>query len=100
MNTVTFILIALAVVVILACVIYALYRDNKKLKQEKKALENELNGMRESFKQYEKYINEILKIKGQSQEIKDRIKEAKTDEEINAIIADIVTANNVQVNKD
>ena len=102
MNTFTIILVLFAVFVTMGGVIYALYRDNKKQKQEIKELKNEINSARENVKQLSNFIKNSDKIRKEEKQIAEKIKEAKSDEEVHNIINDIIALNNnrVQNNED
>ena len=102
MNTLTIVLVLFAVFAIMGGVIYALYRDNKKQKQEIKELKNEINSARENVKQLTNFIKNSDKIRKEEKQIAEKIKEAKSDEEVHNIINDIIALNNnrVQNNED
>ena len=51
MNTLTIILVMLAIIVIMGGVIYALIRDKKAQKKEIQELKNEINSARENVRQ-------------------------------------------------
>ena len=89
MNPLTIWFIVIAIIAIMGGVIYALIRDCKKQKQEIKELKNELNSARENVKQLSLFIK-----------IAEKIKEAKTDEEVHNIINDIIALNNSRVQND
>lgn len=102
MNTLTIILAMVAIIAIMGGVIYALIRDDKKRKQEIKELKNELNSARENVKQLTNFIKNSDKIRKEEKQIAEKIKEAKSDEEVYNIINDIIALNNnrVQNNED
>ena len=97
MNTVTIILVMLAIIVIMGAVIYALIRDRKAQKKEIQELKNEIISARENVKQLTDFIRNSDKIRKEEREIAEKIKEAKTDEEVHNIINDIITLNNSRV---
>ena len=100
MNTLTIILIMFAVIVIMGGIIYALIRDRKAQKKEIHSLNNELNSARENVRQLSEYIKNSDKIRKEEKEIAEKIKEAKTDEEVHNIINDIIALNNNRVQND
>ena len=97
MNTVTIILVMLAIIVMCGAVIYALIKDRIKQKKEIQELNNELNSARENVRQLSEYIKNSDKIRKEEKEIAEKIKEAKTDEEVHNIINDIIALNNSRV---
>jgi biopolymer transport protein ExbB/TolQ len=97
MNTVTIILVMLAIIVIMGGVIYALIRDRKAQKKEIQELKNEIISARENVKQLTDFIRNSDKIRKEEKEIAEKIKEAKTDEEVHSIINDIIALNNSRV---
>ena len=97
MNTVTVILVMLAIIVICGAVIYALIKDHIKQKKEIQELKNEINSARENVKQLSDFIRNSDKIRKEEKEIAEKIKEAKTDEEVHNIINDIIALNNSRV---
>jgi predicted Holliday junction resolvase-like endonuclease len=97
MNTLTIILVMLAIIVIMGGVIYALIRDRKAQKKEIQELKIEINSARENVRQLSEYIKNSDKIRKEEKEIAEKIKEAKTDEEVHNIINDIIALNNNRV---
>ena len=100
MNTVTIILVMLAIIVICGAVIYTLIKDRIKQKKEIQELKNEINSARENVKQLTDFIRNSDKIRKEEKEIAEKIKEAKTDEEVHNIINDIIALNNSRVQND
>ena len=100
MNPLTIWFIVIAIIAIMGGVIYALIRDCKKQKQEIKELQNELNSARENVKQLSDFIRNSDKIRKEEKQIAEKIKEAKTDEEVHNIINDIIALNNNRVQND
>ena len=97
MNTVTIILVMLAIIVMCGAVIYILIKDRIKQKKEIQKLKNEINSARENVKQLSDFIRNSDKIRKEEKEIAEKIKEAKTDEEVHNIINDIIALNNSRV---
>ena len=100
MNTVTIIIVMLAIIVSMGAVIYALIKDRIKQKKEMQDLKNEINSARENVKQLSDFIKNSDKIRKEEKQIAEKIKEAKTDEEVHNIIADIIALNNNRVQND
>ena len=100
MNTVTIILVMLAIIVIMGGIIYALIRDRKAQKKEIQELKNEIISAMENVKQLTDFIRNSDKIRKEEKEIAEKIKEAKTDEEVHNIINDIIALNNSRVQND
>ena len=100
-NTITFILVLLAIIITLCGVIYNLARDKKALKEKVNALNTSLNSARINIEQLSSYIDDIRQIKTDEQRISQKIKEAENDEEVYSIISGIIADNNnrVQNNK-
>ena len=90
----------LAIIVIMGGVIYALIKDRIKQKKEIQELKNEINSARENVKQLTDFIRNSDKIRKEEKQIAEKIKEAKTDEEVHNIINDIIALNNSRVQND
>jgi len=97
MSFVTVALILIAIIAIMGGVIFALIRDIKSLKKENEETKNRLESARVNIEHLSKYIDDLLKIKSDEKSVSQKIKEAKNDEEVFNIIADIVGANNNRV---
>ena len=97
MNAFTIILILLALIVTMIAVIYILIKQNKSNKNEIKSLKTEINSAHENVKQLTDYIRNADKIRKEEKQITEKIKEAKTDEEVYNIINDIIAINNSRV---
>ena len=100
MNTLTIILVMFAIIVMCGAVIYSLIKMLQKNKKEIQSLNNELNSAHENVKQLTDYIRNSDKIRKEEKEIAEKIKEAKTDEEVHSIINDIIALNNNRVQND
>lgn len=100
MNSLTIILVMLAIIVICGAVIYVLIKDRIKQKKEIQELKNEINSARENVKQLTDFIRNSDKIRKEEKQIAEKIKEAKTDEEVHNIINDIIALNNNRVQND
>lgn len=97
---ITVILVLIAVVAIMGGVIYCLIRDRKKQKDEIKELKNIINSEKKNLEQLSEYITKLDNIRKDEKELAAKIKEAKTDEELQKIINDIVALNNDRVQND
>ena len=100
MNTLTIILVMIAIIVTMGGIIYALIRDKKAQKKEIQELKNEINSARENVKQLTDFIRNSDKIRKEEKQIAEKIKEARTDEEVHNIINDIIALNNSRVQND
>lgn len=100
MNTLTLILIMLAIIVMMGAVIYILIRDKKAQKKENEKLSDELTSALANLNSMRDYIEKILAIKADTKTNVEKIKEAKNDEEVINILADIISANNNRVQND
>ena len=85
------------IIVICGVVIYALIKDHIKQKKEIQELKNEIISARENVKQLSDFIRNSDKIRKEEKEIAEKIKEAKTDEEVHNIVNDIIALNNARV---
>ena len=97
MNMVIFYLVILACFVTMAGIITALIRDIKKLKEENRQLNCRLDTARNNVEQLTEYIKNSDRIRKDEKEIAEKIKDAKTDEEVHSIISSIVALNNSRV---
>ena len=98
--TVTLILVLIAVIVTLGGIIYVLVKSTRSKKKEIANLNSRLESAKINIEQLSKYIDKLQKIKSEEKSISNKIKEAKTDEEVFNIIADIVADNNDRVQND
>ena len=94
MNTLTIILILIAVIVTLAAVIWVEHKQIKQLKERKKALETSYQEAQRDIAYLVKHQKEIVEIKTEEAEKLSEVAEAKTDEEIFEIVNNIVALNN------
>lgn len=100
MNTLTVILVLVVVIVTMGGIIYVLAKDKKAKKKEIEQLKDKLESASENLYAMKNYIERILAIKSDTQTTVEKIKEAKTDEEVLSILADIISANNNRVQND
>ena len=100
MNTLTIILVMVAIIVTMGGIIYVLIKDKSRQKKEIQELKNEIISARENVKQLTDFIRNSDKIRKEEKEIAEKIKEAKTDEEVHNIINDIIALNNSRVQND
>ena len=100
MNTLTIILVMLAIIVTMGGVIYSLIKAIQAKKKEINELKTEINSAHENVRQLTDYIKNCDKIRKEEKEIAEKIKEAKTDEEVHNIINDIIAHNNARVQDD
>ena len=97
MNMVIFYLVILACFVTMSGIITALIRDIKKLKEENRQLNCRLDTARNNVEQLTEYIQNSDRIRKDEKKIAEKIKDAKTDEEVHSIISSIVALNNSRV---
>ena len=97
MNRLTFSLFILGCIVILLGIIKVLLRDKKKLKKEKEQLKNNLEMYRNNIKQLSDFIINTDKVSIEEKKLADEINGAKSDEEVNKLIYDIINLNNSRV---
>jgi divalent metal cation (Fe/Co/Zn/Cd) transporter len=100
MNQFTVILVVLAIFVTMAGIIYSLVKKIREIKKDRERLENELVSVKANLTSMTVYIQKILAIKNDTQSNVEKIKEAKTDEEVLNILSDIISANNNRVQND
>lgn len=98
--TLMIILVLFAIVVTMGGIIYVIIKQNQDNKKEIKALIKENEIAHENVKQLTDYIRNADKIKKEEKQITEKIKEAKTDEEIYSIINNIIAINNSRVQND
>lgn len=96
----TLIVILVAVIVTMGGIIYVLFKDKKAKRKEIEHLKDKLESANENLYALRNYIEKILAIKRDTQTTVEKIKEAKTDEEVLNILADIISANNNRVQND
>lgn len=99
-NLITAILVLVAIIITMGEVIYVLIKRLKVNKNKIENLECKLSCAKENISQLSAYIDKINKIKADEKSVSQQIKEAKSDEEIFNIIANIVSDNNSRVQND
>ena len=95
--TLALILILFAVVLILGLIVYILIKSLKAKKKELAETQARLESARVNIEQLSEYIDKLMKIKSDEKSISQKIKDAKNDEEVFNIIADIIADNNNRV---
>ena len=98
--TVTLILVLIAVIITMGAIIFVLVKSSRSKKKEIAELSAKLSSARANVEQLSEYIDKLQKIKSEEKSISNKIKEAKTNEEVFKIIADIVADNNNRVQND
>ena len=93
MNTLTIILVMLAIIVILTAIIWIEHKQIKQLKERKKALEASYKEAQRNIAFLVKHQKEIAEIKTEEGEKLEQIAEAKTDEEIFEIVNSVIAPN-------
>lgn len=94
MNTLTIVLAIIAVIVIMAAVIYVLIQRIKHLKKRNKELEVAYHQTERNVAYLEKHAQELSQIQAEETAALNEIAGAKTDDEIYEIVNSIVDANN------
>lgn len=92
-------LVCVALLVILAFVVYVAIKTSKAQKKKIKALTARLESQKIIAENLVMHAEELSKIKGDKEEVAQKINEAKSDEEVNQIISNLVHANNNRVRK-
>ena len=95
--TITLFLILIALVIVLCLVVYILSKNLKAKKKELSETQARLESARVNIEQLSEYIDKLMKIKSDEKSISQKIKDAKNDEEVFNIIADIIADNNNRV---
>ncbi len=90
MNTLTIVLVMLAIIVMLAAVVWVEFKQIKKLNERKKALEASYREAQRNISYLIKHQKEIAEIKTAEGEKLEEIAEAKTDEEIFEIVNSVI----------
>ena len=95
MSITTTIIIALFVLLLLfGASIQSLWKKNKALKNQVEGYKIENKDLQTNIAYLVKHAEEIQKIQKDADEISNKIKGAKTDEEISDIVSAIISANN------
>lgn len=97
MNPITPWLVSAALLIILAFAIYGAIKAQQKNHEKIKYLQAELRAQEKISQELQQYIKEIAKIDSDKEDVAQKIQEAKNDEEVLAIIAGLVSANNNRV---
>ena len=92
-------LVCVALLVTTISVAYVAVKTSKAQKNEIKRLSAQLESQKRVSEGLVKHAGELSKIKGDKEEVAQKISEAKTDEEVNEIISNLVRANNNRVRK-
>ncbi len=90
MNTLTIVLTMLAIIVMLAAIVWVEFKQIKKLNERKKSLEASYRDAQRNISYLIKHQKEIAEIKTASGEKLEEIAEAKTDEEIFEIVNSVI----------
>ena len=90
MNTLTIVLAMLAIIVMLAAIVWVEFKQIKKLNERKKALEASYREAQRNISYLVKHQKEIAEIKTAAGEKLEEIAEAKTDEEIFEIVNSVI----------
>ncbi len=99
MSVLTPWLVCVALLLTLVSVVYVAIKTSKAQKKEIKTLTARLENQKVIAENLVKHSEELSKIKGDKEEVAQKISEAKTDEEVNEIINNLVRDNNNRVRK-
>jgi Na+-transporting methylmalonyl-CoA/oxaloacetate decarboxylase gamma subunit len=99
MNPITGFLVAFAILVICIGVITVMSQANKKNRQEKKELEEELIKQKEQTAYLLIHAEEIGRITRDEKKVANEIKKAETDEDLVNIANAIISVNNSKLRK-
>ena len=99
MNPITGWLTAAAFLLILIGVAYVAITDKKKNREKQEELEEEIKKQQATIVDMYKHVEELAQIQRGKSEVDQKIKEAKTDEELAEIISSIVAINNSKLRK-
>ena len=77
MNTLTIILVLLAVIAIMGGILYVLIKDLQTQKKENQNLNNRLESARINIEQLSAFVDKLLEIKTDEKSVSQKIKEAK-----------------------
>jgi cytochrome c-type biogenesis protein CcmH/NrfF len=99
MNPITGWLAAAAFLFMLIGVAYVAITDKKKSREKQKELEEEIKKQQATIVDMYKHVEELALIQKGKSEVDQKIKEAKTDEELAEIISSIVAINNSKLRK-
>ena len=94
MNSITSILILLAIILTLSVIVYYQGKEKKETKKELEKVQALYDSAKKNIEQLEIYIQKWQKIKEDEEKTGKKIDEAKTDEELYNIISDIIRNNN------
>ena len=95
----TIIIALLVLLLIFWASLSAIYKDNKKLKNQIEAYKTEAESLQKNIAYLMKNAEDVAKIKKEADKISDKINGAKTNEEISDIVSAIISANNDRVQK-
>lgn len=99
MNPITGWLAAAAFLFMLIGVAYVAITDKKKSREKQKELEEEIKKQQATIVDMYKHVEELALIQKGKSDVDQKIKEAKTDEELAEIISSIVAINNSKLRK-
>ena len=99
MNTLTLYLVIIALIAMLAGVVYVSIKNMQKAKADRIKYENEIASLKKNIAQLVQHAEELAGIKHNQKETESALQEAKTDEEIADIVAAVINSNNNRVRK-
>lgn len=94
-----FVIIVLCVIALETAILVFSIKHNNAQKKENERLKNELEKQKKNVAILARYVEDLTEVKNDKDKVLQRIQEAKTDEEFNTIIGDIIARNNERVQK-
>lgn len=98
--SITTILLIIALVVIIAGLVYTLIAEKKRYKETISQLNKDIACQQNNIVQLKQFFEKIFALKKEEEDFEKRIETAKTEEDYNNIIADIIARNNDRVRDD
>ena len=97
---ITTILLIIALVVIIAGLVYTLIAEKKRYKETIAQLNKDIACQQNNIIQLKQFFEKVFALKKEEEDFEKRIENAKTEEDYNNIIADIIARNNDRVRDD
>lgn len=97
---ITAILLIIALVVIIAGLVYTLIAEKKRYKETIAQLNKDIAIQQNNIIQLKQFFEKVFALKKEEEDFEKRIENAKTEEDYNNIITDIIARNNNRVRDD
>jgi Tfp pilus assembly protein PilN len=98
--SITIILLIIALVVIIAGLVYTLIAEKKRYKETITQLNKDIACQQNNIIQLKQFFEKVFALKKEEKDFEKRIENAKSEEDYNNIIADIIARNNDRVRDD